>query len=174
MVGVLSRGRRKRSRQWFLARLTTARRAYGVGSPRIRRHLRATCSSAVCTTSSAWPRSPVSRYAVRSNPGDASRTNSSKSPPGTSIRTPVNTPPRSKGLHSTVHGLYLQPPNEPSTHHADPGVGRASGLRVATHTPPGFSTASHVQFRDQVAAHIEGGAARLTEAWVSIMRCETN
>jgi hypothetical protein len=25
----------------------------------------------------------------------------------------------------------------------------------------------------QVAAHIEGGTARLTEAWVSIMRCQT-
>src|SRR5215813_14572232 len=56
---------------------------------------------------------------------------------------------------------------------ANPGVGRPSGLRVATHTPPEFSTAPDGHLRDQVAAHIEGGATRLTEAWVSIMRCET-
>src|SRR5215468_124054 len=112
MVALLSCGRRNRSRQWFLARLTTARRAYGVGSPRNRRHFRATCSSAVCTTSSAWPRSPVSRYAVRSNSGDASRTNWSKSPPDTSIRTPVNTPPRSKGLHGSADRPHAGAPGE--------------------------------------------------------------
>jgi len=36
-----------------------------------------------------------------------------------------------------------------------------------------FSTASDGHLRDQVAAQIEGGAARLTEARVSIMRRET-
>src|SRR5262249_61562560 len=69
-----------------------------------------------------------------------------------------------------VHGSAVR---ETPALQANPGVGRPSGLRVATHTPPGFSTAPDGHLRDQVAAHIEGGAARLTEAWVSIMRCET-
>jgi hypothetical protein len=36
---------------------------------------------------------------VRSSPGDESRTNSSKSLPSTSMRTPVTTPSRTRGLH---------------------------------------------------------------------------
>jgi len=57
-----------------------------------------------------------------------------------------------------------------SAYHADPGVGR-TGLRVAACRP--LVRRSDGDLRDQVAAHIEGGAARLTEARLSIVWCET-
>src|SRR6266550_6008561 len=52
---------------------------------------------------------------------------------------------------------------------ADPGVGQPSGLRVSTW----FGTARDGHLRDKAAAHIDGGAARLTEARVSIMQRKT-
>src|SRR5262249_1290274 len=53
-----------------------------------------------------------------------------------------------------------------SAYHADPGAGRRSGLRVGVDRPSRFSTAPDGHLRDQVPAHIEGGAARLAEARV--------
>jgi hypothetical protein len=52
---------------------------------------------------------------------------------------------------------------------ADPGVGQPTGLRVVHPVRHGAGRPPPQQGR----AHIDGGAARLTEARVSIMQCKT-
>ncbi len=79
---------------------------YAAGSCRAVDQRRAVRSSAVCTRSSACPRSPVSRYAVRSSRSDVSRTNASNASRSARVITWGSVSSRPPELRDTPAGCH--------------------------------------------------------------------